>query len=48
MIIQCESLHKLIRTYDIVILDEITSTISQFNSKFHKENLIVNYKVFLI
>jgi hypothetical protein len=36
----------LTRTYDIVIFDEITSIISQFDSKLHKENLIVNHEIF--
>jgi hypothetical protein len=46
MIIQCESLHKLTRKYDIVIFDEITSIILQFDSKLHKENLTINHEVF--
>jgi hypothetical protein len=47
IIIQCKLLHKLKQTYDIIIFDEITSIISQFDSKLHKENLKMNYKIFI-
>jgi hypothetical protein len=43
MKIQAKLLYKL-KIYDIVIFDEITSIISQFDSKLYKENLEMNYR----
>ena len=42
VVISSESLYKLKRPYDLVIIDEITSFLSQMNSGLHRENLHIN------
>ena len=47
MIIQAESLHYINHDYDIVIIDEFMSVLSQFSSPFHRTNLIKNRNRFI-
>lgn len=42
VVISAESLHNVKDVFDIVIIDEITSFLSQMNSKFHKNKLHEN------
>jgi len=42
IIISTESLHQTTRAYDLVIIDESTSCLTQMNSGLHKENLNLN------
>ena len=44
--IQVESLYRLSRTYDLVVLDEITSILSQMDSGLHRSNLKCNRDTF--
>ena len=46
IIISTESLHHITQPYDLVILDEVTSCLTQMNSGLHKENLNINRDVF--
>jgi len=41
-IVQAESLHHVCRDYDVLVLDEITTFIKQFDSKLHGERLFDN------
>lgn len=42
VIIQAESIHKLKKCYDLVVIDESTSFMKQMNSGLHRENLDIN------
>jgi hypothetical protein len=42
IIISTESLYQTNRVYDLVIIDEATSCLTQMNSGLHKENLNIN------
>lgn len=46
VIVQVESLHKITKRYDIIVIDEITSIVKQMDSGLHGCNLLQNRKVF--
>src|SRR5690606_30637189 len=45
-IVQCESLHKIKREYDIVVIDEYVTFVNQFRSTDTHTNLLISYTNF--